>query len=80
MSDIDSVSELNTDFNNNVFLYFNNNGFYKKFKIKDHQLVEDGLLKTHYFLRFSAENGIYIYDQELPNEKYKLIIQSELHN
>ncbi|MEY9978641.1 hypothetical protein [Lysinibacillus sp. RC79] len=80
VSDIDSVSELNTDFNNQVFLYFNDNGYYKKFKIKDHLLVEDGLLELHYFFRFSAENDIYIYDQELPNKKYKLIIQSELPN
>ncbi|QPQ31869.1 hypothetical protein [Lysinibacillus sp. JNUCC 51] len=78
VSDIVSVSELNTDFNNQVFLYFNDNGYYKKFKIKDHLLVEDGLLELHY--RFSAENGVYIYDQELPNEKYKLIIQSKLPN
>lgn len=80
VSAIDSVSELNTDFNNEVFLYFNENGYYKKFKIQDHLLVEDGLLETRYFFRFSAENDIYIYDQELPNEKYKLIIQSELPN
>ncbi|WP_223553003.1 MULTISPECIES: hypothetical protein [Lysinibacillus] len=80
VSDIDSVSELNTDFNNEVFLYFNENGYYKKFKIQDHLLVEDGLLETRYFFRFSAENDIYIYDQELPNEKSKLIIQSELPN
>ena len=80
VSNIDSVSELITDFNNQVFLYFNDNGYYIKFKIKDHLLVEDGLLELHYFFRFSAENGVYIYDQELPNKKYNLVIQSKQFN
>lgn len=80
VSDINSVSDLNTDFNNQIVLHYNENEFYKKFMIKDHQLVEEGWLEIPNFYRFSAENGVYIYDQELPNEKYNLVIQSKLTN
>ncbi|MFE3575147.1 hypothetical protein [Lysinibacillus sp. NPDC059133] len=80
VSDIDSVSDLNTDFNDQIFLYFNENEYYKKFMIKDHLLVEDGWLEIPNFYRFSAENGVYIHDQELPNGKYNLVIQSKLTN
>lgn len=79
VSDIDSVSDLNIDFNNQIYLFFNDNEYYKKFKIKDHLLVEDGWLEIPNFFRFSAENGVYIHDYEL-NEKGKLIIQSKLTN
>ncbi|TQR30099.1 hypothetical protein C7Y47_16580 [Lysinibacillus sphaericus] len=79
VSDIDSVSDLNTDFNNQLFLYFNENEYYKQFRIKDHLLVEDGWLEMPDIFRFSAENGFYIYKYEL-NEKGKLIIQSQLTN
>ncbi|MGE7695045.1 hypothetical protein ACQKNC_13180 [Lysinibacillus sp. NPDC094177] len=79
VSDMLDVNNLLTDFNNQVFLDTNAYKYYKKFKIKDHLLVEDGWLEAPYLFRYPAENNIYIFDQEL-NEKYKLIIQSELPN
>ncbi len=80
VSDILSSSGLISDFNNQVFLNYNENKYYKKFKVTDNLLVEDGWLEIPNLFRFSAKNDTYIFNQENSIDKGKLIIQSELSN
>ncbi|MFJ6207515.1 hypothetical protein [Lysinibacillus sp. NPDC092081] len=85
LSDVLTVNAHYTDFNNQVFFSYNDEGM-RKFKVKNNLLVEDrelnGELETLNFYRLSADNNIYIINQDLSDEKRKskLIIQSELPN
>ncbi|MGE7949474.1 hypothetical protein [Lysinibacillus sp. NPDC093688] len=81
VSDVLNVNSLYTDFNNQVFFSYDDKSF-MKFKVKNNSLVKNGKLETPYIYRFSAENGIYIINQDLSDEKRKnkLIIQSKLPN
>ncbi|MFJ8102125.1 hypothetical protein [Lysinibacillus sp. NPDC096212] len=85
LSDVVTVNSHYTDFNNQVFFSYNDEGM-RKFKVKNNLLVEDGELnkelETPNFYRLSADNNIYIINQDLSYEKRKskLIIQSELTN
>lgn len=72
VSDILSTSGLITDFNNQVFLSYNENKYYKKFKVTNNLMVEDGWLEIPYLFRFSAKNNIYIFKQELSDDKKKI--------
>ncbi|AVK86158.1 hypothetical protein C3943_22970 [Lysinibacillus sp. B2A1] len=82
VSDVLNVNALYTDFNNQVFFSYNNDEYYRKFNVKNNLLVENESLEISNIYRFSAENDIYIINQDLSDEKRKskLIIQSELAN
>ncbi|MGE8000931.1 hypothetical protein ACQKOF_20100 [Lysinibacillus sp. NPDC093190] len=81
LSDVLTVNAHYTDFNNQVFFSYNDEGM-RKFKVKNNLLVEDGELETPNIYRLSAENDVYIINQDLSDEKRKskLIIQSKLTN
>ncbi|MFE3576042.1 hypothetical protein [Lysinibacillus sp. NPDC059133] len=81
VSDALNVNSLYTDFNNQVFFSYDDK-YFMKFKVKNNLLVKNGKLETPDIYRFSAENDIYIINQDLSDEKRKnkLIIQSELSN
>lgn len=81
VSDILNVNSLYTDFNNQVFFSYDDK-YFMKFKVKNNLLVKNGELETPDIYRFSAENDIYIINQDLSDEKRKnkLIIQRELSN
>ncbi|MEK5486422.1 MULTISPECIES: hypothetical protein [Lysinibacillus] len=81
VSDVLNVNALYTDFNNQVFFSYNDK-YLIKFKLENNLLVENSELETPDVYRFSADNDIYIINQDLSDEKRKskLIIQSELSN
>lgn len=79
VSDALNVNSLYTDFNNQVFFSYDDK-YFMKFKVKNNLLVKNEELETPDIYRFSAENDIYIINQDISDEKRKnkLIIQSEL--
>ncbi|MEQ6353449.1 hypothetical protein ABNX05_02340 [Lysinibacillus sp. M3] len=81
VSDVLIVNSIYTDFNNQVFFSYDDK-YFMKFKVKNNLLVKNGELETPDIYRFSAENDLYIINQDLSDEKRKnkLIIQSELSN
>jgi len=81
VSEVSIANNLYTDFNNQVFFSYNNDeNCSKLFHVKNNSLVEIKKFKTPYIYGFAAENNIYIINQDLSDEKRKLIIQSELPN
>ncbi len=85
VSDVLTVNSYYTDFNNQVFFSYNDEGM-RTFKVNNNLLVEDGelneALNTPNFYKLSADNNVYIINQDFSDKKRKstLMIQSELPN